>query len=46
MADISPGMEQLTLDKWLEMGILKDWTAYNTLNANETFINKVKTFYL
>ena len=25
------------------MGILGDWTAYNTLNANKTFIDKAKT---
>ena len=39
-------MEQPTLDKWLEMGILGDWTAYNTLNINKTLIDKAKTFYL
>ena len=42
-ADVSLGMEQPTSDKWLEIGTLGDWTAYNALNANETFIDKAKT---
>ena len=46
MVDISLSIEWLTLDKWLEMGILGDWSAYSTLNADKTFIDKVKTFYL
>ena len=28
------------------MGILGDWTIYNALNADKTFTDKVKTFYL
>jgi hypothetical protein len=44
--DVSLGIEQLTLDKWLEIGILGDWTAYNALNANKTLIDKAKTSYL
>jgi hypothetical protein len=46
MADISPGIKRVTLDKWLEIGILGDWTVYNALNINKTLINKVKTLYL
>ena len=46
IADISPEMERLTLDEWLKMGILRDWTAYNTLNTNKTLTDKAKTFYL
>jgi hypothetical protein len=46
IADVSLGMEQLTLDKWLKIGILGDWTAYNTLNANKTLTDKAKTPYL
>jgi hypothetical protein len=43
IADVSLGMEQPTLDKWLEMGILGNWTAYNASNTNETLIDKTKT---
>jgi hypothetical protein len=41
--DVSLGMEQLTSDKWLEIGMLKDWTAHNALNTNKTLIDKAKT---
>jgi hypothetical protein len=34
------------LDKWLEIGILGDWTAYDALNTDETLIDKTKTLYL
>ena len=27
------------------MGILKDWTTYNTLNTDKTLIDKAKTSY-
>jgi hypothetical protein len=43
MADVSPGMEQPTLDEWLEMGLLRDWTAYNALNTDKTLTDKAKT---
>ena len=39
-------MEQLTLDKWLEIEMLGDWTIYNTLNTNKTFTDKAKTLCL
>ena len=45
-ADVSPGMEQLTQDKWLEIGMLGNWTAHDALNASQTLIDKVKTPYL
>ena len=46
MADVSPEMEQPTLDEWLKIETLGDWTAYNALNTNKTFIDKIKTLYL
>jgi hypothetical protein len=44
--DISLGIEWPTLDKWLEMGTLRDWTAYNDLNTDKTLTDKAKTFCL
>jgi len=38
-------MEQPTLDKWLEIGTLGNWTAYNTLNTYQALIDKAKTPY-
>jgi hypothetical protein len=46
MVDISLGIEQLILDKWLKIGILGDWITLNALNADKTLINKVKAPYL
>ena len=43
MADISLDIKQPTLDKWLEIGTLGNWTAYNPLNTSQALINKVKT---
>ena len=45
-ADISLKIKWPTLDEWLEIGTLKDWTAYNALNTNKTLTDKVKTFCL
>ena len=40
--DVSLKIEQPTLDKWLEIGTLGDWTAYNALNTDKTLIDKAK----
>jgi hypothetical protein len=44
--DISLSIERPTLDKWLEIEMLGDWTAYNTLNTDKTLTDKAKTPYL
>jgi hypothetical protein len=36
-------MKQLTSDKWLEIGTLRDWTVYDALNTDKTLTDKVKT---
>ena len=45
-ADVSPEIKQPTLNKWLEIGILGDWTTYNALNTDKTLTDKAKTLYL
>ena len=46
MADISLGIKRPTLDKWLEIGMLGNQTAYYALNTSQAFIDKAKTLCL